>query len=168
MKDRFFLFIKRNRIRYDLIFIYFLAILGYLSERSIDFKVTLVTTLFSFLYLSYFEYLSAQKGKIYFFYNGRQLYLLRHYALKQSIKLSLVFIPVVLIACISSKQIDYLVSFIVTIIAFYTSNRIVSLNIEKKISAKIITANNMLISITFSTVILLVLTKLYSILATLS
>ncbi len=164
MKDRFFIYIMRNRIRYDLIFIYFLAILGYFSETLVDFKITLITTMISFLYLSYYEYLSDQNKKIHFFYNGHNLYLMRYYALKQSIKLTLIFVPLVLISCITSEQIDYLISFMITLIAFYISNRGVSLNIEKKISTKVITAKNMLLSVSFFTVILLILTKLYAIL----
>ncbi len=147
MRDRFFLFILRNRVRYDLIFLYFLCLIGIYYEKSIDFRITLITTILSFLYLSYYEYLVSQKGKIHFFYRGNRLYLLRYYASIQSIKLSLIFLPMTFIACLLFQTFEYFIDVAITVVSFYLSNKLIHLDVEKKSFFKIITVKNLLHSL---------------------
>lgn len=67
MKGRFFLFIRRTNVLYDLIIIYFLALSSFIIDNQRDYLLTLIFTILGFMYLAYFEYLKNQRKKIYFF-----------------------------------------------------------------------------------------------------
>ncbi len=164
MKGRYALFIRRTKVCYDLLIIYAISIISFISDSQTDYHITLVSSILSFLYLAYFEYLNAQKKKISFFYNGRNLSQLRFYAIKSTILLSLVFLPVLfLLGRLSGNFIIFIVEYFLTILSFYLVTRFFPLTIEKKRGKKIMTLQDIFKNILCSLMLLvLLLGMLYS------
>ncbi len=165
MFGRFFIFICRTKVLYDLIIVYLLSATSFITDSRNDYLFILVSTILCFMYLVYFEYLRNQKGKIHFFYNGQTLKELRYYAIRSTFLLSLVFLPmVIIIGTITHRVLIYLINYLLVIILFYLINYFMPINIEKKIDSQVITLRDLVKSVSicifFVILLLAILNKL--------
>ena len=158
-----FLFILRTSILYDLIIIYFLALSSFIIDNQRDYLLTLIFTILGFMYLAYFEYLKNQRKKIHFFYNSQTLSELRYYAIQSTLKLSLVFLPMIVVLGVITNQIlVYGINYLTVIISFYVVNSLIPINIEKRKDSRIITFKDMLKSVVSCITLVISILRLFS------
>lgn len=142
MTKLIFYFLLRNKVKYEIIILLFLAVYNSIQSDYSLYGVTYSTTLLIILYIVYFNVLARQKGRINLLYNGNTVRQLKYDIIKGVSILSTSLLVVVGLIDIFLLNAFYLTLYhLGTLIIFILSTLLVSISLEKdnSDSKKIIT-----------------------------
>ena len=135
-------FLLRNKVKYEIIILLFLAVYNSFQSDSCLYGVIYSFTLLSILYLIYFYVLARQKGRINLLYNGATVKRLKYDVIKGICILSISLLIIVAFVDLFLLHAFYLTIYhLGTLITFVLSTFLVEIHLEKesKDSKKIIT-----------------------------
>ena len=144
MTKLIFYFLLRNKVKYEIIILLFLAVYNSIQSDYSLYGVTYSTTLLIILYIVYFNVLARQKERINLLYNGNTVRQLKYDIIKGVSILSTSLLVVVGLIDIFLLNAFYLTLYhLGTLIIFILSTLLVSISLEKdnSDSKKIITFN---------------------------
>ena len=142
MTKLIFYFLLRNKVKYEIIILLFLAVYNSIQSDYSLYGVTYSITLLIILYIVYFNVLARQKGRINLLYNGNTVRQLKYDIIKGVSILSTSLLVVVGLIDIFLLNAFYLTLYhLGTLIIFILSTLLVSISLEKdnSDSKKIIT-----------------------------
>lgn len=132
MTKLIFYYILRDKIKYELIVILFISIFSSIKSPQNLYGLNFSTTLLSILFILYFSVMNAHKSKFLLLYQPRNVKSLRKDTIKSICYLSSIFLVLAVILDILVLKSLYLTEYyLVSMIIFYISTRIVKVNIEK-------------------------------------
>ncbi|MDU7559743.1 MAG: hypothetical protein E7K74_00390 [Finegoldia magna] len=127
-----FRYILRDKIKYELIVILFISVFSSINSPQNLYGLNFSTTLLSILFILYFSVMNAHKSKFLLLYQPRNVKRLRKDTIKSMCYLSSIFLVLAVILDILVLKSLYLTEYyLVSMIIFYISTRIVKVNIEK-------------------------------------
>ena len=127
-----FRYILRDKIKYELIVILFISVFSSINSPQNLYGLNFSTTLLSILFILYFSVMNAHKSKFLLLYQPRNVKSLRKDTIKSICYLSSIFLVLAVILDILVLKSLYLTEYyLVSMIIFYISTRIVKVNIEK-------------------------------------
>lgn len=127
-----FRYILRDKIKYELIVILFISVFSSINSPQNLYGLNFSTTLLSILFILYFSVMNAHKSKFLLLYQPRNVKHLRKDTIKSMCYLSSIFLVLAVILDILVLKSLYLTEYyLVSMIIFYISTRIVKVNIEK-------------------------------------
>lgn len=127
-----FRYILRDKIKYELIVILFISVFSSINSPQNLYGLNFSTTLLSILFILYFSVMNAHKSKFLLLYQPRNVKHLRKDTIKSMCYLSSIFLILAVILDILVLKSLYLTEYyLVSMIIFYISTRIVKVNIEK-------------------------------------
>lgn len=142
MTKLIFYFLLRNKVKYEIIILLFLAVYNSFQSDPSLYGVIYSFTLLSILYLVYFYVLARQKGRINLLYSGATVKRLKYDVIKGISILSTSLLIIVAFVDLFLLQAFYLTIYhLGTLITFVLSTLLVEIRLEKesKDSKKIIT-----------------------------
>ena len=132
MTKLIFYFLLRNKVKYEIIILLFLAVYNSIQSDYSLYGVTYSTTLLIILYIVYFNVLARQKGRINLLYNGNTVRQLKYDIIKGVSILSTSLLVVVGLIDIFLLNAFYLTLYhIMTLVIFVISTLSISINLEK-------------------------------------
>ncbi|MGR7951876.1 hypothetical protein ACU68W_03030 [Finegoldia sp. P2-F-LR] len=127
-----FRYILRDKIKYEIIVILFISVFSSINSPQSLYGLNFSTTLLSILFILYFSVMNAHKSKFLLLYQPRNVKHLRKDTIKSMCYLSSIFLVLAVILDILVLKSLYLTEYyLVSMIIFYISTRIVKVNIEK-------------------------------------
>ena len=132
MTKLIFYYILRDKIKYELIVILFISIFSSIKSPQNLYGLNFCTTILGILFILYFSVMNAHKSKFLLLYQPRNVKSLRKDTIKSMCYLSSIFLVLAVILDILVLKSLYLTEYyLVSMIIFYISTRIVKVNIEK-------------------------------------
>ncbi|MDU7384911.1 MAG: hypothetical protein E7L13_03545 [Finegoldia magna] len=132
MTKLIFYYILRDKIKYELIVILFISVFSSINSPQNLYGLNFCTTLLGILFILYFSVMNAHKSKFLLLYQPKNVKHLRKDTIKSMCYLSSIFLVLAVILDILVLKSLYLTEYyLVSMIIFYISTRIVKVNIEK-------------------------------------
>lgn len=126
-------FLLRNKVKYEIIVLLFVAIHTSIQNGYSLYGITYSVTFLSILYIIYFNVLVRQKGRINLLYKGSTVKHLKYDIIKSISIISMSLFVVIVFIDIFLLNVFYLILYhLGTLIVFIISTSIISINIEKR------------------------------------
>lgn len=133
MTKLIFYFLLRNKVKYEIIILLFLAVYNSIQSDYSLYGVTYSTTLLIILYIVYFNVLARQKGRINLLYSGATVKRLKYDVIKGISILSTTLLIIVAFVDIFLLHAFYLTIYhLGTLITFVLSTLLVEIHLEKE------------------------------------
>lgn len=133
MTKLIFYFLLRNRVKYEIIILLFLAVYNFIQNDPSQYGLTYSGTLSGILYIVYSNVLNRHKGRINILYSGNTIKQFKSDVIKAISILSLSLLLIAILLDIFLLHAFHLSMYhIVTLVVFIFSTSLITINIEKK------------------------------------